>query len=116
MAGERKYTRIPPESTGDRILLNHSAVIPYVSLENSHKWVLNEEYVINNASPIDIHLHQVIEETATTGLIYVHYSAVEDHNGTLATIGVKIKLNGVDVATTAAGEYSLHKYNESRRF
>lgn len=108
MAGERKYTRIPPESTGDRILLNHSAVIPYVSLENSHKWVLNEEYVINNASPIDIHLHQVIEETATTGLIYVHYSATEDHNGTLATIGVKIQLNGVDVATTAAGEYSLY--------
>jgi hypothetical protein len=109
MAGERKYTRIPPESTGDRILLNHSAVIPYVSLENSHKWVTNEDYWINNASPVLVHLHQVIEETATTGSLYFHYSATDDNNGVTATVGVKIQdFNNVDVATVSAGEYSLY--------
>jgi hypothetical protein len=27
MAGEREYTRIPPESTGDRVGMVHTAVI-----------------------------------------------------------------------------------------
>ena len=75
MAGERRYTRIPPESTGDRIYMVHTARIPYDNKDAAYSWQIGEFYTVDDGSSntVTIHLHGVWEETTTTGYIEVHY-------------------------------------------
>lgn len=62
MAGERKYVRIPPESTGDRILLVHTQEMPFNNQTPGYVWKRNEEYTITGGGGVTIlvTLHQAI--------------------------------------------------------
>lgn len=75
MAGERRYTRIPPESTGDRIYMIHTARIPYDNKDSAYVWQIGEFYTVDdgNSNTVTIHIHGVWEETSTTGYLEVHY-------------------------------------------
>lgn len=85
MAGERKYTRIPPESTGDRVRMVHTAELRYDGKDVSHSWVIGDHYYLTGASnsnnDFSIHVHGVEEETSTTGVLSVHYQKLARHNG-----------------------------------
>jgi hypothetical protein len=85
MAGEREYTRIPPESTGDRVGMVHTAVITYDGLQNSHVWQEGEEYFltggVDSNNDFTVHLHNAITTTAVTGVLYVHYEELARYQG-----------------------------------
>lgn len=109
MAGERRYTRIPPESTGDRILLAHSSVIPYTGKLADYNWAIGEEYVIKNSSgDIKIHLHDVVETSTSVGVLYIHYDNEDEYNNITAEVGVNIEDHGATVVgVVASGEYDI---------
>ena len=75
MAGERRYTRIPPESTGDRIYMVHSARIPYTGKDSAYNWEIGGFYTVDdgNTNAVTLEVHGVWEETATSGYIEVQY-------------------------------------------
>jgi len=47
MAGERRFTRIPPESSGDRIKMKHTVVIPFDQKDQNHNWIIGGIYTID---------------------------------------------------------------------
>lgn len=47
MASERRFTRIPPESTGDRLRVRHTAVVTYDQNNTDYVWSTEEQYVIS---------------------------------------------------------------------
>ena len=78
MAGERKFTRIPPESTGDRVRMVHSAQIEYDGKDNydtirgtAHIWQIGELYDISSFG--EAHIHSVYDRGDGTGVLSVHY-------------------------------------------
>ena len=75
MAGERNFTRIPPESTGDRVYMVHSMYIPYDGADANYDWVIGDRYYINGGAgdSITIHVHGVFKDAgATSGVLSVH--------------------------------------------
>ena len=87
MAGERKYTRIPPESTGDRIYMVHTSIINYDGKDVSHTWKVGDTYTIsgNGGQTFTFHLHGVYETNSTTGRLYVHYNEQAREEGYVAS-------------------------------
>ena len=97
MAGERRFTRIPPESSGDRIYMKHTSTIPYDGKDPAYIWKIGEIYVIegNFGDTIYCTLNAVDEvdengaASTTKGYIHVryertnefqNYNAVDDQN------------------------------------
>ena len=72
MAGERNYLRIPPDSTGKRVRLKHSAQVFYISKTPDYVWKIGEHYSLS--SGWTMHVHGVFEQTTSTGVLEVHYS------------------------------------------
>lgn len=87
MAGERKYTRIPPASTGDRITHEPHALVPYDGLVGDF---ILDSFVTFETSGIRAHVHSVFPETGTTGFIGVHYDIASTFAGTIPTPGENI--------------------------
>lgn len=113
MAGERSYTRIPPESTGDRVLLRHTTVLPYtgkdVSADPTHNWVVGGEYeIVNAGGNITVNLFKAVARTASVGELYIRYNDLDEHTLIDADVGVDVRYNGTQVATTASGKYDLY--------
>lgn len=101
MAGERKYTRIPPESTGDRVYMIHTAEIRYDNKDLTHIWQVGSSYqltgaVLNSNSDFLFHVHGVREETTTSGVVSVHYAALARHLGYSPEDGQEIRYGGID--------------------
>lgn len=95
MAGERKYTRIPPASTGDRITHEPHALIPYDSLTSDF---ILDEFVTLATSGIRAHVHSIYPQTGTTGWIGVHYDVTSTFANLAPTSGENIQRNGVTIA------------------
>jgi hypothetical protein len=72
MAGERNFLRVPPDSTGKRVRMKHTAQIAYTSKTPGYVWKINEHYLLS--SGWTIHVHGVYEETSTSGILEVHYA------------------------------------------
>ena len=72
MAGERNYLRVPPDSTGKRVRLKHSAQISYTNKTPGYVWKIGERYLLQ--SGWTVHVHGVYETTSTTGILEVHYA------------------------------------------
>lgn len=106
MAGERKYTRIPPESTGDRILMLHTAELRYDAKDTEHTWTIGDTYYLTGASDsnndFSIHVHGVKEETATTGVLSVHYQPLARHNGYTPENDQSIRKDSISGSSIAA--------------
>lgn len=72
MAGERNYLRVPPDSTGKRVRLKHSAQVFYTGKVSGYVWKIGEHYALS--SGWTMHVHGVFEQTLTSGVLEVHYS------------------------------------------
>ena len=106
MAGENLFTRIPPSSTGDRIHLRQSIILPYA---NRTVAFVEEDFYTLASSGITIHLHDVYATDSTTGFLWVHFVEGDIFDGKVPTTGEDIQdADGVTVATVAAGYYPIN--------
>lgn len=85
MAGERNFLRVPPDSTGKRIRLKHTAQVGYTGKTSGYAWRLGERYLVTGGWTI--HVHGIFEETATSGLLEVHYAKTQTYNNTSPVAG-----------------------------
>ena len=107
MAGENLFTRIPPESTGDRIQLRQSIILPYGS-KGATDFILEDFYNLET-SGIRFQLHKVYVTDSSNGFLWIHFSDDSIFNGLIPTTGENIKdLDGNTIATVTAGYYSIN--------
>lgn len=95
MSGERNFLRVPPDSTGKRVRMKHTAQIFYINKTPGYIWKINEHYSLS--SGWTIHVHGVFEETSTTGILEVHYSKTATYTNLNPTTGNTI----IDADTSA---------------
>lgn len=88
MAGERNFLRIPPDSTGKRVRLKHSAQVAYNSKLGGYSWVIGRNYQL--PSGWTMHVHGVYETTSTTGILEVHYNKTATYTNLTPTTGDNI--------------------------
>ena len=106
MAGENLFTRIPPSSTGDRIHLRQSIVLPYANRTGTF---VEEDFYTLSTSGITVHLHDIYATDSSTGFLWVHFVAGDIFDGKVPTTGENIvDENGATVATVAAGYYPIN--------
>lgn len=106
MAGENLFTRIPPSSTGDRIHLRQSIILPYANRTGTF---VEEDFYNLASSGIRVHLHDVYATDSTTGFLWVHFNPNDLFDGKVPTTGENITdENGTTIATVAAGYYPLN--------
>jgi hypothetical protein len=101
MSGEKRYTRIPPESTGDRVSVIHTAEIAYNNkntINNSHVWMVGERYDIAGFLGSKVHVHGIYDRGDGTGILAVHYNKTAKMENAVPAVAAKISLGGVDVA------------------
>jgi len=99
MPGNRKFTRIPPESTGDRIRVKSSTDIYY---DNKTGTLLRETEFTLATSGLKGQISRVRADTLTTGMISVNYNEIsEDADSTSPVTGEAIQINGSTVALVA---------------
>jgi hypothetical protein len=99
MAGERKYTRIPPESTGDRVYMVHTAEITYKNkntINDAHDWRIGEIYSIAGFG--DVHVHGELSTGIGTGVLSVHYNESSRYDGSTPDANARIQYEGGDIA------------------
>lgn len=115
MAGERKYTRIPPESTGDRVYMIHTAELRYDNKDVSKQWVIGNRYYltggVNSDNDFSIHVHGVQEETATSGVLAVHYHGLAKHQGYTPEDNQSIRIGSITgdiIATVNGAPYDIY--------
>ena len=94
--GDRRFTRIPPESTGDRIYQVHTAEIEYQSKSAGHVWQIGQRYNVDGFGMV--HVHGVYEDSSTTGILAVHYNKTAKFENLTPTAGEEIQLGGVNKA------------------
>ena len=105
MAAEKNYVSIPPDSTGKKILLNHSAHIFYSGLtDQNYVWVIGGRYWLNQGFTVHVHGHTAI--TSTTGILEVHYPESQVINNVEPIVGESIKdpTNVTIIATVASAD------------
>lgn len=92
MAGERNYLRVPPDSTGKRVRLKHTAQIFYNGLQNNHVWKVGEMYrtTFSDSAVYMVHVHGHRALTADTGILEVHYNAAPTYNNLSPNVGAPI--------------------------
>ena len=82
MAGERRFTRIPPESSGDRIKMKHTAVVPFDQKDETHSWIIGGLYTIDGQSAATITAEVLgVEQGGDqyTGVLYVKYDTTNTY-------------------------------------
>ena len=113
MAGEKRFTRIPPESTGDRVYMIHTAEINFknggtspTATYGSHTWQIGERY--NIAGFGSVHVHGVYDRNDGTGAISVHYSEADRNENNEPTGDSLISFDGVDVGQVDGAAIDLY--------
>ena len=99
MAGEKRYTRIPPESTGDRIYQVHTAEIEFSDGgkggSNTHTFVIGDRYDIQDfGGDGTVHVHGVYDRGGGTGILAVHYNKAAKFDNFVPAVGKKIYIQG----------------------
>ena len=92
MPGEKRFTRIPPESTGDRIHMQHTAVVFYENrTDGSYVWRSGDHYTIqgNGGSTMMVHVHGV-RDNGPDGALYIHFSKLDTFNNIYPIAGQDI--------------------------
>lgn len=103
MAGERNFLRVPPDSTGKRIRLKHSAQLSYNNKLNGYSWKPDAQYQLG--AGWEIHVHSIYEQTSTSGLLDVSYSIPIEYANTDPVVGDTIK--DIDTNTVVANVLSV---------
>jgi len=106
--GARRFSRIPPESTGDRMYMVHTAEIEYngkQALDTTrgtvHEWKIGSHYDIGGAFGT-VHVHGVYEKTADTGILAVHYNKTAKFENTDPEVAATISFGGDQKASVVA--------------
>ena len=106
MAGERRYTRIPPESTGDRVYMVHTAEIEFGpdTGGNSigYEWKIGQRYIIDGFNGSTVHVHGVYDRGDGTGILAVHYNQTAKFENTVPQAAATISLDGDQKASVVA--------------
>ena len=105
MAGEKRYTRIPPESTGDRVYMIHTAEIEYKTFNSvaggstDHVWKVGERYdIVGFGGGGKVHVHGVFDRGNGTGILSVHYNKTAKFDNFEPTQNAAISYDSQDVA------------------
>ena len=105
MAGEKRYTRIPPESTGDRVYMVHTAEIEYknfntvVGGSTTHVWQIGQRYdVAGFGSDGTVHVHGDFDRGDGTGILDVHYNKTAKIENLVPVADALISYGGQDIS------------------
>ena len=111
--GARRFSRIPPESTGDRMYMVHTAEIEYRQkgiYDNArgsvHEWVIGARYDITDFQGSKVHVHGVYDRGDGTGILAVHYNKTAKYENYTPTVGSLISLDG-DVIASVQEAYDV---------
>jgi hypothetical protein len=100
MTSERRYTRIPPESTGDRVQMNVTIDVPYIN--KADVW-LTGSLVVGATSGFSGRIARLREDTATTGVVSLRPEIDPEDNNIFPTVGENLQLGGVTIAQVGPG-------------
>jgi len=100
MANERRYTRIPPESTGDRVQMNYTVDVRY---ENRTGTWVSGSLVSCPISGFRGTIVRIRDDTATTGLMSLRPERNSEDNNITPQVGETLELDGVFIGNIAAG-------------
>lgn len=107
MAGENLFTQIPPSSTGDRIHLRQSVILPY-SGKGATDFVLGASYTLTTTG-ITVDIHTVYPTDTQSGFVWCHLSDTAIFEGITPTTGENINdVDGNTIATVAEGYFALN--------
>ena len=109
MAGEKRYTRIPPESTGDRVYMIHTAEISFSAggTFTGHTWQIGNRYNVSGFGLV--HLHGVYDKNDGTGILAVHYTqANKFENNVPAPLATITAPDGVTNVGTVVEAYDVY--------
>jgi hypothetical protein len=105
MAGEKRYTRIPPESTGDRVYMVHTAEIEYKNFNavaggsTTHVWQIGQRYDIAGfGGGGKVHVHGVFDRGDGTGILAVHYNKTAKFENLTPTADALISYNSQNIS------------------
>ena len=93
MAGEKRYTQIPPRSTGDRLYHIHTAEIEFTSGGTSvgHTWQIGDLYAVQDFGGTGkVHVHGIYDRGDGTGVLAVHYNKTAKFDNLEPTVGKNI--------------------------
>jgi len=106
MAGERRFTRIPPESSGDRINMGVCLEVKYNGKTTSFSV---GDTVDLTTSGISGDVSYVREDTGTAGVIVIQLDDTSRETNLVVTDGENIQVSAVTYATAvAAGSHDLY--------
>lgn len=90
MAGERNYLRVPPDSTGKRVRLKHSAQLSYTGKTVGYQWKPDNYYDLVT-SGWEIHVHEIHETNSTSGYLDISYDSDAEYNNLAPATGEGIR-------------------------
>ena len=112
--GARRFSRIPPESTGDRMYMVHTAEIEFLqkSLYDTargsvHEWRVGDRYDISNFQGGKVHVHGVYDRGDGTGILAVHYNKTAKYENYSPEVGELISIDG-DVVASVSASYDVY--------
>lgn len=116
MAGEKRYTRIPPESTGDRVYMIHTAEIEFQDFNQvaggttDHVWQIGAQYTIEGFTGGTAHVHgaYLTNNTGPTGILAVHYNKVAKYENSEPTVGAEIRDSDGNAVATITDFYDVY--------
>ena len=102
MAGERNYLRVPPDSTGKRVRLKHSAQLTYTGKTPGYQWKPDNYYTLAS-SGWELHVHEINELTSTSGVLDVSYEKSAEFTNLAPVSGEGIKDQVTNATIANAG-------------
>lgn len=102
MAGEHNYLRVPPDSSGKRLRLKHSAQLTYTGRVNGYQWKPDTYYTLAN-SGWEIHVHEIHEITNTSGVLDVSYGSAAEFTNLIPAAGEGIRDQTTNLVIATAG-------------
>ncbi len=102
MAGERNYLRVPPDSTGKRVRLKHSAQLTYTGKTVGYQWKPDAFYELVS-SGWDIHVHEITETTSTAGILDISYDSFAEYTNLAPVLGEGIRDKATNTTIATAG-------------
>lgn len=103
MAGERNYLRVPPDSTGKRVRLKHSAQLSYTGKTSGYVWKPDTYYDLVT-SGWEIHVHEIHETNSTSGYLDISYNSDAEFNNLAPTAneGIRDQTTNSVIATVGS--------------
>jgi hypothetical protein len=91
MAGERTFLQVPPDSTGKRVRMTHTAEIFYNN-NDGYAFHVGERYytTFSDNATYYVHVHGVHAINSSTGVLEVHYAKAAKMNNLTPTVGANL--------------------------